>query len=42
MFATPLIPGHLYHVHGAGLYLEVIAPNPFAAISIAVGLLEGA
>ncbi|WP_260163898.1 hypothetical protein [Cupriavidus alkaliphilus] len=40
MLARPLIPGHSYHVHGAGLVLTVIAANPVDALCIAIDLIE--
>ena len=32
MTATPIIPGRLYRVRGAGLDIEVVAPHPCDAI----------
>lgn len=39
MRATPLIPGRLYHVRGAGLDLNIPASHPCDAICIAIGML---
>ena len=39
MSATPLIPGRLYRVRGAGLDLKVIAAHPCDAICIGLDLL---
>jgi hypothetical protein len=40
MFATPLIPGRLYHVRGGGLDFNVLAGHACDAICIALGMLE--
>lgn len=40
MSATPLIPGRLYRVRGAGLDLKVIASHPCDALCIGLRLLE--
>lgn len=42
MSATPLIPGRLYRVRGAGLDLKVIASHPCDALCIGLDLLERA
>jgi len=42
MSATPLIPGRLYRVRGAGLDLEVLASHPCEAICIGLEVLERA
>jgi hypothetical protein len=39
MAATPLIPGRLYHVRGAGLDFNVLAGHGCDAICIALGML---
>lgn len=40
MSASPLIPGRLYHVRGAGLDFNVLAGHACDAICIALGMLE--
>ncbi len=42
MSARPIVPGHSYQVHGAGLDLTVIAPNPVDALCIAIDLIKEA
>lgn len=42
MSATPLIPGRLYRVRGAGFDLKVIASHPCDAICIGLSLVERA
>lgn len=42
MTATPLIPGRLYRVRGAGLDMTVIASHPCDAIRITIDLLARA
>jgi len=39
MSATPIIPGHLYHVRGGGLGLDIIAAHPCEALRIALDIL---
>ncbi|WP_257786729.1 hypothetical protein [Cupriavidus malaysiensis] len=39
MTALPIVPGHTYHVHGAGLSLTVIAQNPVDAICVALDII---
>ncbi len=41
MSATPLIPGRLYRVRGAGLDLEVFASRPCDALCIGLDLVFG-
>jgi hypothetical protein len=40
MTATPLIPGRLYRVHGKGFVRNVLAPDAFDAIYIALSTLD--
>jgi hypothetical protein len=40
MFATPIIPGQLYHVKGGGLDVAIEAAHPCDALIAATYLLE--
>lgn len=39
MRATPIIPGRLYRVTGAGLNLLIVASHPCAALCTALSLI---
>lgn len=39
MRATPIIPGRLYRVTGAGINLSIIASHPCAALCNAIALI---
>lgn len=41
MRATPIIPGRLYRVRGAGFDLSIIATHPCAAIVAALPVIGG-
>lgn len=40
MIATPITPGRVYRVRGAGLHIVVTAANPCSALMIAIGVLD--
>lgn len=41
MRATPIIPGRLYRVTGAGLDMPIVASHPCTALCTALSLIGG-